>query len=321
VFLEFDLSDGFHVTAPYWFFENLTIRGVCPDHSKCEHAFHVVGGATHFVARNNTLIDFNAHFKINGSNGLMPDHGLIEGNTVTNTAPRRTENPIAPIDMVAASHWRMRKNLITDFVREGGDSSGGFAKGAGSDNWFEANVVLCELRLRGFPGMRVGLSLGDGGSAPEYCRDRRCIVEQEKSVIASNLIAFCSDMGIYLNRAAGSRILHNTLIDTGGIDVRYPESIADLEGNLVDGALRVREGGVVRPIDNRGTSLVQLYAGWHPVRRLFTDPGAFDFSWSGDPPRRTGAQTVPSDLCGIQRSDQPAYGAFEDFSICLTTIR
>lgn len=322
--LEFDLVEGFNVSAPYWTFENLDIRGVCEEHSKCEHAFHVVGGAHHFVARHNTVADFNAHFKINGQSDAVPDDGLIEGNTLSNTAPRRTGNPVTPIDLVTASRWVVRANLISDFVRHQSTvtSYGAFFKGAGEANRFERNIVLCEHRLRGQPGSRVGLSLGGGGSQPYACRDKRCVVEQDGGVIESNLVAFCSDSGIDVNRSAMSRVRHNTLIDTGGISVREPASSAEVEGNLVDGALYSRSGATLHAHDNRDTDPLRLYLGSHPVRDLFADVAALNFAWRGPPPRRTAAGAgLPADLCGTPRPAQPAYGAFEDFAACRATAR
>ena len=111
--------------------------------------------------------------------------------------------------MVGASRWTVRGNLIADFVKAGGDriSYGAFAKGAGADNRFEQNIVICEWQLQGRPGWRIGLSLGGGGSDSEFCRDRACITEQDGGVIDSNLIARCSDDGIYVNRSASSRIM------------------------------------------------------------------------------------------------------------------
>lgn len=319
VTLEFDIVEGFHVSAPYWSFQNLTIRGVCRNHSSCEHAFHVVGKGSHFSARNNTIIDFNAHFKINGSDGQFPDRGIIEGNTLTNSGVRRTGNPVAVIDLVAASHWVVRNNLITDFAKAESDqiSYGGFAKGAGTDNRFETNLILCEHLLQGIRGRRVGLSLGGGGTSPEVCRDRRCVVEQENSVLQANFIAFCSDDGIYLNRAATSRIVDNTLIDTAGIQVRFPQSSAELQGNLADGVFRSRDGGVLHDIDNYATSLTRLYLGSHPIRGLFVDAMGLDLAWRANAPRRTLPTTASLDLCGGQRALAPAYGAFDNFSQCL----
>ncbi len=317
VFLEFNLSEGFLVTAPYWTFENLTIRGVCKDHSNCEHAFHVVGQATNFSARNNRISDFNAHFKINGSAGKFPDHGLIEANVLRNSAPRQTANPVTFVDLVAASNWTVRNNLIADFIKLEGDriSYGAFAKGGGMENRFERNIVVCEDRLRNYPGQRVGLSLGGGGTSKEACRDRRCITEQQRGVLSTNLIASCSDDGIYVNRAAESKVKDNTLIDTGPISVRFAESSADLEGNLVDSAIHARDDALVRLFDNRQTRMDQLYMGRHPVRDLFADARTLDLRWKDAPPRRE-STADPIELCASGRKAKAAYGAFDDYAKC-----
>lgn len=320
VTIESQLAEGFLVTAPYWTFENLTIRGACSDPGKCEHAFHIAGRASGFVSRNNTITDFNSHFKVNAQLGHAPDNGVIEHNTLSNSAVRQTTSPVTPIDLVAGSGWSLRGNLIYDFVKGLGDrvSYGGYAKGAGSDNVFERNVVICEQQLRGHPGQRVGLSLGGGGTGVPYCRDQRCITEQDGSTIASNLIASCSDEGIYLNRAATSKVLHNTLIDTAGIMVRYVESSATIDGNIVDGRMRADRGAILRAGDNLETGLSRLYTGSHPQRALFSDPLALNLAWSGEPPRRSKAEAGSStDLCGAARPAQPAYGAVENFAACL----
>ena len=315
--IAFDTVEGFAVKAPFWTFENLTIRGVCERHDDCEHAFHVTGAASDFVARNNVISDFNAHFKINGSDGRFPDRGLIEGNTLTNAAVRDTANPVVPIDLVAASNWTIRRNLISDFIKGGGNqvSYGGFAKGAGSANIFEQNIVWCERRLHGAPGQRVGLSLGGGATGAPFCRDGRCIVEQEGSAIRANLIASCSDDGIYLNSAARSSVVHNTLLDTSGISVRFAGSSADVEGNLVDGAIRSRNDGVLRAVDNRDTPIALLYLGYHPIRRLFGNLATLDFDAAAA--RRSGVPVPAPDLCAAPRPAKPRYGAFEDFKACL----
>lgn len=317
VLIQFDMPEGFSVSAPYWTFENLTIQGICVAHDNCEHAFHVVGGAHHFVARNNVVSDFNAHFKINGLKGEMPDFGTIEHNTLSNTTVRRTGRPVTPIDLVAASGWTIHHNLIRDFVKGKGDqiSYGAFVKGGGSNNRLEQNVVLCEVAQKGAPGQRVGLSLGGGGTGREFCRDRRCIVEQERSVIQSNLIAFCSDDGIYINRAAASKVVHNTLIDTAGIKVRYPESTADVAGNVVDGIIRAVDDGLIRDGGNRHTSLWNLYLGRHPERAVYLSADSLNLIWANVPERRESQDAVP-DLCQANRPKTPTYGAFEDFAAC-----
>jgi|KBSMisStandDraft_5_1062788.scaffolds.fasta_scaffold09458_2 parallel beta-helix repeat protein len=316
--------EGFLVSAPYWTFENLVVQGACEVDSQCEHAFHIVGAATHFIARNNKLVDFNAHFKVNGEHRRFPDHGLIENNTIRNTSPRQTEGPVTPIDIVAASHWTVRGNLISDFVKARADriSYGAFAKGGGSGNRFERNVVLCEDALRGQPGWRVGISLGGGGSVGggDSCRDRTCVLEQSEGTIEANLVASCSDDGIYINRSAMSRLVHNTLVDTGGIVVRFPQSSAEVQGNLVDGTIRMRDEGSIHARDNLETGMTALYFGRHPQRALFRDGPALDLRWQGIAPRLRLPPSSDSDLCGTRRPALPAYGAFEDFSTCLDAI-
>lgn len=260
---------GIAVTAPHWTFQNLMVVGGCAVAGHCEHAFQVSGKATHFVARHNTLVDFNAHIKVNGQGGNFPDGGLLFANRLSNQAPRRTASPVTPVDLVAASHWRIDSNTITDFIKAGGDrvSYGAFAKGAGEDNHFTNNTVVCEHSLHGMPGQRVGLSLGGGGTGAPYCRDGRCVLEQARSVLRKNLVAACSDDGIYLNGAAESEVIDNTLLDTGGITVRYAHSSADIHGNTVDGLVRSRDGGVLRASGNATTSALSLYLGLHPLRK------------------------------------------------------
>ncbi|WP_326857339.1 NosD domain-containing protein [Noviherbaspirillum sp.] len=317
VILEHEMVEGFLVSAPYWTFENLTIRGICSSQNGCEHAFHVVGGGSHFIARNNTITNFNAHFKINGINGIMPDYGLIEANILRNTVIRNTASAVTPVDLVAASGWVIRRNFISDFIKTGGNkvSFGAFAKGGGSGNRFERNIIICENLLKGVVGHRVGLSLGGGGTGAQFCRDRRCITEQERGVIEANLIASCSDEGIYLNRSASSTIRHNTVINTAGITVRFPESSANVEGNIVDASIRSREDGIVRNTDNLEDSPLKSYIGVTPVRDVYQSNG--EFAWRRDPPRRDAVLHTPLDLCGRQRPTGPAYGAFERFSDCL----
>ena len=324
VAIEADTVQAFVVGGSDWRVENLTIRGVCTDHGDCEHAFHVVAGGSRFTALNNTISDFNAHFKVNGEDGRFPDGGRIEGNTLDNSGVRRVASAVTAIDMVAVSGWTVRRNVIRDFIKGGGDqvSYGAYAKGAGTHNLFEQNVVLCESKLHGLPGARVGLSLGGGGSGAPFCRDRRCITEQEDSTLRANLIASCSDAGIYLNSAARSTVSDNTLLDTAGIDVRFAASSARLDGNLVDGAIRSRNDGVLYLGENRSTSTAALFFGWHPMRRLYKGAATLELAWADEPPRRAPAEAPTSlDLCGVRRPVSGALGAFEKFEACLKAAR
>lgn len=315
--IETDQVAVFKLSAPFWRIENLVVRGVCADHTYCEHAFHVVGDARGTVIRNNRVEDMNAAIKINAEGTRYPDDGIVDGNTLVMTAPRATRNPITPIDLVGASNWRISANFIADFIRVDTDRAtyGAFVKGAGENNILERNVVFCEWKLRG-AGQRVGLSLGGGGTGPTLTRDQgRSGFEQIGGIIRDNLIAFCSDVGIYVNKSTRSVIEHNTLLDTAGIDVRFPESSADVTANIVDGAIRSREGGLLRLNANEVGPVLGLFAGYHPTRGLFTDPGRLDLTWRKKP-STPGVAAGRVDLCGTVRPGQPLPGAFEDFARC-----
>ena len=175
--------------------------------------------------------------------------------------------------------------------------------------------MLCEAALAGQPGQRVGLSFGGGATGKPYCRDGRCITEHDGGTMRANLIAGCSDVGIYLNSAANTQVVDNTLLDTAGVQVRFATSGATLDGNLVDGPLRSQEGAALRLGDNLSTAIGWLYLGRHPQRTLFADAARLDLRWRYRVPRREGG-APGMDLCGKPRVDQQAHGAFQEFAAC-----
>jgi parallel beta-helix repeat protein len=260
VIIESTATEGFHLHAPYWVFENLVIRGTCKEHSNCEHAFHIVGKAQNIVIRNNRIEDFNAHIKVNGLGDIFPDNGLVQFNTLSNTRPRMTANPVTPIDIVAADNWRLADNIISNFVKADGNkiSFGAFMKGSGNHGLIERNLVICTTENISQPGNRVGLSLGGGGTDKNACRDKRCITEFSQGAIVDNIIAHCNDFGIYINRASQSRVSANTLANTYGIDVRFPTSSGFVSANTHDGRIRARDDANVETLDNHHHWVLQL---------------------------------------------------------------
>lgn len=243
--------EGFHVRGSHWIFENLIINGVCPRDAKCEHAFHVVGDARGIVIRNNWISSFNAALKVNGSNGRFPDDGRVANNVFVNDMPRQTTSPVTPVDIVGASNWTVEGNYIADFAKAQGDriSYGAFFKGGGTNNVFERNLVRCERRHRG--GTRIGFSFGGGGTDRSACRDGRCPKEQTGGVMRNNIVMNCpNDVGVYLSKSGNTRIDNNLLIDTRGIDVRFPESTATVRNNVIDGRIYARDGGTFTAAGN-----------------------------------------------------------------------
>ncbi len=317
VILDSNLPEALKLAAPYWKFENLVLRGSCADDTACDNGFHIVGAAEYTVLHNMRIEDFNAQIKINGEGGKYPDHGRIDHTTLIDTHPRRTAASVVPIDLVAASDWTIEDNLIADFVKIQGDgvSYGAYAKGEGRGTVFARNVILCEWRLRGLRTSAIGLSFGGGGTDSTFMRQfDRSGAEHTDGAMEDNLIAFCSDAGIYLNRAAGTMIRRNTLLGTTGILVRYPESMARIDNNVVDGSILTRDDGLFWGDGNERGTLPDMFLGHNPVRAFFTDPARFDLTWRRLPPLTAAGSGI--DLCGVERSEVAPPGAFLDFRAC-----
>lgn len=302
--IRLDTPEGFRVSAPYWVFENLDIQGVCLSHSDCEHAFHVAGPADFTRIQNCRLRDFNAAIKGNGEGSprVFPDDVVVEGCEFANSTIRQTANPVTPIDVVGGRRWVIRSNFIHDHAKGQGDqiSYAAFLKGNSRNGIFERNLVICERDHSG--GYRLGLSFGGGGSAPaSICEDGTCTPEHQGGIMRNNVIVNCpADVGIYLNKAQGTRIHNNTLYNTTGIDVRFAATSADLRNNLLSGQIRNRDGGTSTEGANREEVTPAQFAAW------FTNPAGADFTL------RNGSQIVnlgqslpevPDDYCGNSRDD------------------
>lgn len=294
VYLSFEQVEGVLVDKAHWLFENLQIEGACARDDACEHAFHVVGEGRHVVIRNNQIRNFNAPVKVNGLGGVWPDHGLLSHNTLANDRPRATAHPVTMLDLVGASHWRVQDNRVSHFVKLGGNrvSYGLFAKGGGEGVRFERNLVVCTPQALSQPGVRVGISFGGGGTNPAACRHGGCQdVEHRFGLAANNIVAHCNDSGIDLNRAIDILLLHNTLVNTGGIGARRG-SAARAVANLGDGGTHVREG----------SSLDTLHE--TPLGEVFDPVRADRLDWVLREPRRP--PRVPAQLADdFQASARP----------------
>lgn len=307
--------EGFVINQPYWVFENLTIQGVCGNDGDCEHAFHVVGAARGTVIRNNRVLNFNAQIKINGAGGQFPDDGLLQFNTLDNSRPRKTHLPVTPFDLVAASRWVVADNLIANFHKAQGNgvSYGVFMKGGGSQGRIERNLVLCSRQDISAPGdkpgtgSRVGISLGGGGTGKGLCRTPECPSEHLQGAVLDNIVAHCSDAGIDVNGSEQSIIAHNTLINTGWIDVRNSPASATIYGNWLEGRTRARNGGWLQDSENETRSLAR----WTSAR------DALDLRWTEAAPQIPTSRAVRTDFCGGVRGPTSPPGAIgTDGPVC-----
>jgi parallel beta-helix repeat protein len=218
----------------------------------------------------------------------------LQFNTLTNRAPRHTDNPTSPVDIVAANGWRVADNWVSNFTKAGGNgvSYGIFMKGAGQGGRIERNLVVCSASDLSGPGVRVGISFGGGGSAPDFCRDRRCDMEHSGGLIANNVVAHCNDFGIDVFRSDRTVVTHNTLVNTAGIDVRRAPASASVVAHVLDGRIRQRDGGQATLQSN----LVAALPEW------MSAPDRLDLRWLAMPDPVGLPVVVDDDFC----ADRPS---------------
>lgn len=256
VVLEMMSQEGFLIRSPNWHFENLIFRGAPNKDDWIEHAFHLVGSAENISFYNNSFVNFNAHIKANGlyqgtEREAYPAYIRVVNNNFYNEWKRNTRNPVTPIDVVGGTYWEIRDNFIADFGKNGqggpGITYGAFLKGGNSFGEMSGNLVACSWRLPHTSPLdvRIGLSLGGGGTGSGSRMSGACESESCDGIISNNRIMNCvNDVGIYLNRAQRAIVSDNDLRGTLGVDVRFRDSNAVLSGNLMgDGRIRERDGG------------------------------------------------------------------------------
>jgi len=304
---------GFKVAHPFWIFENLTIRGACEPARYCEHAFHIFGPAQGIVIRNNHIQDFNSHIKINGYKGQWPDSGVIQSNTMTNTIPRDGKSPVTPIDLVGADNWKVLDNVISNFVKYGGNqiAYGVFMKGDSHYGRIERNLIICATKDISQPGVRVGLSFGGGTTGKQFCRDQACVVEHTLGLAANNIIAHCNDAGIDVNRSTDITLAHNTLINTAGLDVRGKLGAAKAYGNHFEGLIRQRDGATLQQSMNESG----------PMATYFESPDKLDLHWRTAPDNIPSVPFVGTDFCNKKRLDGTPPGALISKQNCDESTR
>lgn len=307
--IDFDGVEGFKVSGANWHFDGLDVVGVCANDDDCEHAFHVTGKADGFVLRDSRVVDFNAQLKVNSAPiddvWETPDRGRIERVELFDTRARNTGNPTTKLNIDTGDGWIVRDTYLHDFQKGGGDgvSYGAFMKSGGHDGVFERNLVVCDGGLH-VGGTRIGLSFGGGGTSPAYCAPAfdasvPCSVEHTDGVMRNNVIVGCSDVGVYVNRGVNTAVVFNTLIGTSGVDFRFDTTTGRAHGNLLDGQIRDRDGGV----HVEGTNTVVDAAAFAAA---YADALRGDLGVVGEVAAWEGAATpdpdVTDDYCGRGRS-------------------
>ncbi|MCP3098703.1 PE-PGRS family protein [Myxococcus sp. K15C18031901] len=302
--IRFNAVEGFKVSGRAWVFDGLTIEGICSRDQDCEHAFHVTGHAEGFVLRNSRVRDFNAQLKVNATKNAsgvyeMPHRGLIEHNDLYDTHPRATGTPVTKLNIDTGDDWVVRDNELHDFSKQGGIAYGAFMKSGGKRGLFERNRVVCARDLPA-SDTRIGLSFGGGGTGAEFCAPAfdptvPCDPEHSDGVMRNNIVANCSDVAVYLNRAARTKVLFNTFIGTSGVDFRFASSSGEAHGNVLSSVIRGRDSGSFTAGTNLTNVATATWTAW------YTAPLQGDLTLKGSVSQLVGAasanSSVTDDFC------------------------
>ncbi|MGF1685689.1 right-handed parallel beta-helix repeat-containing protein [Photobacterium japonica] len=325
VTLALNSREGIVINQPHWQIEGIQFIGACEQHSQCDHALHIVGDADYTQVAHNTFYDFNAAIKINQQDANYPDNGLINNNVFGATSPRNTHLSVTPINLDHGSDWVIKKNIIHDFIKLGGNrvSYGAYMKGGIQGGVFEQNLVICNTGKESYPGSQVGLSFGGGGMQKDHRRDK-ADYEVTEAVMRNNLILHCNDVGIYSQRASSVTINNNTLYNTAGIDVRFPISSATVYNNILNGRIKPRDAAHIDTINNL-VSPASFLRQSNALNAIFTAPqngvfsvinpdALFDYALEAKPT----TQTV-YDFCGNRVHQGTAYiGAIYQDKACFS---
>lgn len=257
VIFEMSSQEGFFISKPFIQFYNLVFKGVKGNDAWVEHAVHLVGDASNITFQNNQFINFNAHIKSNGiiskdGSRVFPNNIIINNNNFYNEWKRKTTSPVTPIDVVGGTNWLITNNFIADFAQNSQDGNGitygAYLKGGSTNGVLDNNIVICSWRIphTSFRDIRIGLSLGGGGTGNAFCQNGKCNFEHKNGTISNNTISNCDhDVGIYINKSSNTEIYNNILKNTLGIDIRFTESSADIYNNYIDGRIKSRDGGKI----------------------------------------------------------------------------
>lgn len=235
-------EEAFRIVHPFWHLLGLHVR----TSKGSTYAVKIEGNAHHAKIEGCTFeIQPGSEAAIKGAGGSTPpypDAATIENNLIYMTAPT-TYGLAEGIDFVACNKWVVRGNRVRGFrTSKGTVAFGIMGKGGSASALIENNVVT---------GNFIGISLGGGGTAPEWMRDGVTIYEARAGIIRNNVIADSDDVSIYLYAANATKVHGNYLIGSfkklgaGGssIDVRMPMSTADIALNVLDKPILNRDGG------------------------------------------------------------------------------
>ncbi|MDG0810117.1 fibronectin type III domain-containing protein [Cohnella rhizosphaerae] len=289
--INFKVNDSDYVT-----FKNMTIR------DSYYHAIQVNSGSDYFRADHLKTWD-NGEGGFKSTSGGSPDlpyadYGIIENSLIGYTTGG-TRSVVEGVDLIASRGWIIRGNTFQNARMSGGGVAYAFfAKGNSIDTLVENNV---------FQNSFIAMSFGGGGTAPQYFRNGDTSLEHRGGIMRNNVVYGTADAGVYMNKASGFKVYNNTILGipsgVGAVESRFAGSSGDVRNNLMDKAVKLRDGGAATSSNNitNGTAsmLVNAAAGDYHLNPA-TASAAIDAGYALP-------ADVPLDMDGQPRPSGSAY--------------
>ncbi|MEK0312723.1 fibronectin type III domain-containing protein [Cohnella sp. 56] len=288
--INFKVNDSDYVT-----FKNMTIR------DSYYHAIQVNSGSDYFRADHlKTWDNGEGGFKSTSGGSLdLPytDYGTIENCLIGYTAGGK-RGSVEGVDLIASKGWIIRGNTFQNAKKAGGVAYAFFAKGNSMDTIVENNV---------FKNSSIAMSFGGGGTAAQYFRNGDTSLEHRGGIMRNNVVYVTEDAGVYMNKASGFKVYNNTILGVpsgvGAVESRFAGSSGDVRNNLMDKAVKLRDGGTATSSNNitNGTAsmLVNAAAGDYHLNAA-TASAAIDTGYALP-------VDVPFDMDGQPRPSGSAY--------------
>ena len=332
VTLELSHIENFKFYAKYWVVENLRFVGVCDDGQGCEHAFHIVGDADDLIFRNNEVVDFASHIKINGEKlgghqaQSFPDRTMFIDNFWHNTRYISNNAPHNILNIDGGKDHVVRGNIFADFNTPSSlpkSASAIYPKASTLRILIEQNLIVCEKsRIEGETAR--GIQLGDGAPAsicdgdPDQdgigdCEERG---QSQEAIVRNNIIMNCNNKGsatgIMVGSDRESQIIHNTVYHVdrrnGGFYQGHPNHDTFWRANIL-------ENGINLDYANRPLSSIQDFTpSLSEMNAIFTNPhaGHFELLRSDDIVDQVDTDPIAlHDFCGYPRGTRADLGAIE----------
>lgn len=324
--------ENFKVHAKYWVFENIIFEGMCSTGAGCEHAFHIVGDADDLIFRNNEVVNFASHVKLNGEfvDGeplkQFPDRTWFIGNFWHNTKYVPNNAPHNVLNLDGGKDHVVRGNIFADYSAPASlpkSASAVYPKASTLGILIEQNLIVCEKQNTEGETTR-GIQLGDGAPASicdgdtdgDGLGDCEENGQNQEGLIRNNIIMNCdnggSSTGIMASSDRESLIAHNTVYNVGARNgafyVGHPAHETYWTANILENGFNTNYAvQELTEQDNLSPTFAEM-------TQTYTAPENGDFSLLDDMffgELNLKHPQVTHDFCGYPRGEETPLGAIE----------